>query len=134
VTGDVFIRFAPVLLTPGAGVGGIDRQKTNAVSAGLRGQPVAKYRSRDSGHGLAEAFTARTATHRLPTHLAGVGEVEVFYGDSRDVVAPGVADQLGYGVADLDIPPRRRTGEVDVDALRSADGVAVGVEAVARSS
>jgi hypothetical protein len=58
-----------------------------------------------------------------------VGEVEVFDGDRADAMGARVADQPGDRMARLGIAACRGAGQVDVDAVRSAERVAVGVEA-----
>jgi hypothetical protein len=95
-----------VLISPRAGVGGVDRVQADAVPAGLRGHPVAEHRGRDAGHRPAEAFAARSSPHRFPADGAGVGEIEVFNGDGRDAVPRGVADDPGDRMPDLGIPTR----------------------------
>jgi hypothetical protein len=129
VSGDVCVGFAPVLLAPGAGVGGVDRQKADAVSADLSSEPVTEYTGRDPGHGSAETFAAPPAAQSFPAHLAGVGEIKVLHSNSHDAVPPRVVDQRCDGVADLRVTTGTAAGQIDVDVPRSAGGVAVFVEA-----
>jgi hypothetical protein len=93
VSGDVLIGGAPVLVSPRAAVGGVDRVQAEAVSAGLCGEPVAEHGGRDTGYGLAEAFAALASAHGFPPNGAGGGEVEVFHRDGVETVARGVADE-----------------------------------------
>ena len=74
---------------------------------GLPGQTVAEHRRRNTGHRLAEAFTARSASHRFPADGAGVGEVEILHRDGVDTVPSGVVEKPGDCVADLGIPTGR---------------------------
>jgi hypothetical protein len=129
VSGDVLIWDTPMLLTPCAGVGGVDREQADAVAVGPPGQAVTKYRRRDTGHCSAEAFAARSSAHRFPTRGAGVSEVEVLHRHVVDAVAAGVVHEPGDRVPNLRIPTRRTSREVDLDALGPADWVAVPIQA-----
>jgi hypothetical protein len=58
VSGDVFIGGAPVPVSPRAAVRGVDRVEPDPTAVGLGAHPVAEHRSGQTGHRLAEAFTA----------------------------------------------------------------------------
>ncbi|GAA3482817.1 hypothetical protein GCM10018966_073490 [Streptomyces yanii] len=64
--------------------------------------------------------------------LAGLlgGEVEVFDADRGDPDTHGPVDQLGQGVADLGVAVTGGPGQVEAEAARVSDGVAVPVEPV----
>src|SRR6202040_547738 len=112
VSGDVFIGGAPVLVSPRAAVGGVDREQADPTAVGLGAQPVAKHRGWQTGHRLSEAFSAPAATHRLAPGAAGVGEVEVLDGDRGDAIPAGVVDEAGDRVAHVGIAARGGAGEV----------------------
>src|SRR3989337_2679606 len=97
VSGDVWVGAAPVLVTPDAAVGGIDRQQLDAGAGGHAGDPVAENRGWDPGHGGAEALPARATSRGFSSRGARVGEIEVFDRDGSDVMAPGVVQQSRDG-------------------------------------
>jgi hypothetical protein len=132
VSGDVFIGGAPVLVSPYAAVGGVDREQADPMAVGLGAQPVAEHRGWETGHRHAEAFSAPAATHRLAPGGAGAGEVEVLDGDRGDAIPAGVVDESGDRVAHLSVAARRGSGQVDVDAVGSPHRVAAAVEAAHR--
>jgi len=118
-----------VLIPPHAGVGGIDREQAHAVSVGLGGEPVAEHRRRDTGHRLAKASTALASAHGFATRGAGIGEIEILHSNSVDTVTAGVTNESGDRMSDLGIPAGRRPRQVNVDALGSADRIAMLIEA-----
>jgi len=105
VSGDVQIGVLPVLATPDAAVGGIDRQQLDAGTGGHGGQPVTESRGGDPGHGPAEPFPALAPAHRLAPGGAGVGEVQVLDRDDGNAMLAGVVQETGDGVPYLSVAP-----------------------------
>ncbi len=99
------------------------------MSSGLRGEPAAEHRRRNAGHRFTEAVAASSAAHGFPACGAGIGEVQVLHGDVVDAMTQCEVDEPGDRVPDLGIPACGRPGKVEIDAVRSADRVAMGVEA-----
>jgi hypothetical protein len=118
-----------MLVSPRAGVGGVDCEQADAVAVGLPAQAVAEHRRRDTGHRSAVAFAALPSAHSFAARGAGIGKVKVFHGDGRDVVPLGVVEEPGDRVPDLSISTAERSREVEVNAVWRADWVAVLIEA-----
>ena len=118
-----------MLITPCAGVGGVNGVQRDAMFVGLGGKPVAKHRGWDSGNRSTEPFAAAPTSHGFAASVASVGEVEVLHRDSSDVVLLGVVDESGNRMPDQGIAAIRRPRQVQVDALGLADRVAVWIEA-----
>jgi len=96
---------------------------------GLAAQSAAEDSSGKVGHSLAELLSSAASAHRLSASGTSVSEVEVLNGDESDVVPSGVAGEAGDGVPDLRVAASAAAGEFELDPLRLADWVAVGVEA-----
>ncbi|WP_443079741.1 hypothetical protein [Streptomyces sp. NBC_01717] len=110
--------FLPVLGTPQAGVGRVDRDDRKTLFSGHRDQPGLELPGRHAGDELPEPLAA-------PVLLAGLlrREVEVFDTDRADTGTRGPVDQAGQRVADLRVTVTGRTGQVVAEAVRPADRV-----------
>ncbi len=129
VTGHLSTRggqwFLPVLSTPQAGVGRVDRDNTQALFGGHGDQPGLELPGGHAGDELPEPLAAPV----LLARLLG-GEIEVLDADRGDTDTPGPADQPGQGMPDLCISVTGRTGQVVEEPVRVTDRVAVPVEQV----
>ncbi|WP_326608062.1 helix-turn-helix domain-containing protein [Streptomyces sp. NBC_01800] len=117
--------FLPVLGSPHAGVGGVDRDNAQALFGGHGHQPGLEFSGGHAGDELPEPLPASVL---LPGLLGG--EVKVFDADRGDTGTPRPVDQAGQSVADLGVAVTGRTGQVVVEAVRGTDRVAVPVEPV----
>jgi hypothetical protein len=98
-----------VLGAPFTGVGRIHADDGDAAAGGHRGEPGAKARGGDGGHGAAELFPPRAAAHGVAAGGAGIGEVEVL-DDHRGAPGVGRAVEQGGDRRARRRPSRRLTG------------------------
>lgn len=83
------------------------------------------------GHRSAETLAAGPSAHSFSAHGAGVGEVEVFHGNGRDVVPIWVVEEPGDCMPDLSASTVSAARKIHVEALWTAEWVAMLVRAIA---
>ncbi len=117
----------PVLGTPAAGVGGVDRHHDQPGVVGHAAQAFPEPCGGDTVHGAAEGFATLATAHRFPPRPTSVGEPEVLDRNPRAVVLFRRLDEVRDRRAQPAVALRGRAGQVERDGVRIAHGVAVDV-------
>src|ERR1700758_439868 len=84
-----------MLASPGAGVGRIDTDHSDATAGGHRGESVPETPSRDSGDGAPQPLSTLPTAHCFASGGARIGEIEVLHRDRAAVVVHGKVEQRG---------------------------------------